>query len=284
MKKYKIYIEKKDFIVDEEIRNLTGTRTKKMAFIIKTKEKAILKYNKYLNCTELASEKIAYEIANVLGFNCARIELAKDINGIPAILNFYFLKKDNIHNDALYYLRKLGNSREEYHTLDNVLKLLKNQNGNMVYDFLKIMVFDSLIGEQDRHEENWGITKGLDNTIKLSPIYDNGCSLLRDQFANLDELLNNSEKMNNYINRSKSLIYDETGKRYKHFDLVSKLLNIYPQQMREIISTLKNLKNTDIEEIVTAIPENYLPEKHKKCIIIFIKKRRDILLDKLGDE
>ena len=67
MKKYKIYIEKKDFIVDEEIRNLTGTRTKKMAFIIKTKEKAILKYNKSLNCTELASEKIAYEIANVLG-------------------------------------------------------------------------------------------------------------------------------------------------------------------------------------------------------------------------
>ena len=52
MKKYKIYIEKKDFIVDEEIRNLTGTRTKKMAFIIKTKGKAILKYNKYLNCTE----------------------------------------------------------------------------------------------------------------------------------------------------------------------------------------------------------------------------------------
>ena len=125
MKKYKIYIEKKDFIVDEEIRNLTGTRTKKMAFIIKTKGKAILKYNKYLNCTELASEKIAYEISNVLGFNCARIELAKDINGIPAVLNFYFLKKDNIHNDALYYLRKLGNSREEYHTLDNVLKLLK---------------------------------------------------------------------------------------------------------------------------------------------------------------
>ena len=33
MKNYKIYSEKKDFTIDENVRNLTGTRTKKMVFM-----------------------------------------------------------------------------------------------------------------------------------------------------------------------------------------------------------------------------------------------------------
>lgn len=283
MKKYKVYYSKKDFIIDENVRNLTGTRTKKMVFMNRTKNKAMLKYNKYLNCTELASEKIAYEISKVLGFKCAKIELAKDENGTIAILNYYFLKKGMMHTDALYYLRKIGNNRSEYHNLKNILIFLEEQNKQLVNDFLKIMIFDSLIGEQDRHEENWGITKNQ-NGISLSPIYDNGCSLLRDQFSNLDKLLNDHEKMNNYIKKSTSLIYDEYGKRYKHFALIDKLLVIYPQQMKELIRKLNKLDDKKIEDIVNAMPEKYLSEKHKKCIIIFIQKRRDILLNKLGDE
>lgn len=145
-----------------------------------------------------------------------------------------------IHTDALYYLRKIGNNRSEYHNLKNILIFLEEQNKQLVNDFLKIMIFDSLIGEQDRHEENWGITKNQ-NGISLSPIYDNGCSLLRDQFSNLDKLLNDHEKMNNYIKKSTSLIYDEYGKRYKHFALIDKLLVIYPQQMKKLIRKLNKL-------------------------------------------
>jgi hypothetical protein len=283
MKNYKIYSEKKDFTIDENVRNLTGSRTKKMVFMNNDKSKAMIKYNKYLNCTELASEKIAYEIAKVLKFKCAKIELAIDKDGTLGILNYYFLKKGTVHSDALFYLRKMGNDRSEYHNLKNVLNFLEAQNKQVVNDFLKIMLFDSLIGEQDRHEENWGITKSL-NEVSLSPIYDNGCSLLRDQSTNLDELLHYPEKMNKYIQKSTSLIYDNYGKKYKHFALIDELLNIYPDQMKKIIKNLKKLNDKKVEDIVNAMPKNYLSEKHKKCIIIFIKKRRDILLSKLGDE
>ncbi len=41
------------------------------------------------------------------------------------------------------------------------------------------MVFDALIGEQDRHEENWRIIQ-IGNQYRISPLYDNGCSLLRN--------------------------------------------------------------------------------------------------------
>ena len=105
-KKYNVYKENIDFIVDETVKNLTGSRTKKLALVGKNKLKAMLKYNKYEGCTELASEKLSYEIAKFLNLKCARVELAKDSNNVPAILNYYFLNDIDEHMDALYFLRK----------------------------------------------------------------------------------------------------------------------------------------------------------------------------------
>lgn len=284
MKKYRVYKEKNDFVINDEVRNLTGSRTKRMAFMVKTKEKVIVKYNKYVNCTELASEKIAYEIAKKLGFDCARIELAEDMNGDQVILNYYFLKNDDIHNDAIFYLRKLGNDRKDYYTLNKILNFLKEENDKMIDDFLKIMVFDTLVGEQDRHEENWGISKDSKGNEQVSPIYDNGCCLLRDQYMNLDTLLNNSEKMQQYIKRSTTYIYNDECKRFKHFELIDELLKIFPDKMKKIIQKLTALTDNTITEIVEAVPNEYLSEKHKKCIIIFVKQRKEILLSKIeGD-
>jgi serine/threonine protein kinase HipA of HipAB toxin-antitoxin module len=39
--------------------------------------------------------------------------------------------------------------------------------------FIGIMIFDALVGETDRHEENWGILKYQDY-YQISPLYDNG--------------------------------------------------------------------------------------------------------------
>lgn len=44
---------------------------------IKNKEFAIFKYEKY-QCTEACSEKLSYEIAKLLRYKCAKIELARD--------------------------------------------------------------------------------------------------------------------------------------------------------------------------------------------------------------
>ena len=62
---------------------------------------------------------------------------------------------------------------------------------------MKILIFDALVGEQDRHEENWGIIR-KDGTYKLSPLYDNGDNLLRQFY---DESYNK-----NFIMEKKILI------------------------------------------------------------------------------
>lgn len=67
--KYKIYEEGTDFIFETiPDANTKGTRAKKIAIDINLRKTAYLKYEKY-NCSESCSEKMSYEIANVLGYH-----------------------------------------------------------------------------------------------------------------------------------------------------------------------------------------------------------------------
>lgn len=45
-----------------------------------------------------------------------------------------------------------------------------------IEDFLRMLIFDYLIGNSDRHQNNWGIILEKDK-MKWSPLYDNGSSL-----------------------------------------------------------------------------------------------------------
>ncbi len=79
MEKYEIKKVGKDFRFIPEINN-KGTREKRTALDSRG-NKVIFKYEMYdKSCSEACSEKLSYEIAKVLGYECAHIELALDEN------------------------------------------------------------------------------------------------------------------------------------------------------------------------------------------------------------
>ena len=43
-------------------------------------------------CSKACSEKLSYEIAKILGYECARIELAEDEHNNLGVLNYFFLR------------------------------------------------------------------------------------------------------------------------------------------------------------------------------------------------
>ena len=149
---------------------------------------------------------------------------------------------------------------------------------NLFYQFLKIMVFDALVGEQDRHEENWGIIRN-NGEYKLSPLYDNGCNLLREFYKqeNAEKYYNGLKDFEAYIRRSRTLICKKDGNKYKHFELIEELYNIYPNQIRKEIKNLEKLTDLKIENIVNRIPDDIITTKHKEYIIRYIKIRKQIL-------
>ena len=280
MKKYEIKKVGKDFKFIPEINN-KGTR-KKRTVLDNKGNKAFFKYEMYdKGCSEACSEKLSYEIAKILEYECAHIELALDENDEIGILNYLFVNlHEEEHIDAISYLKKNDEIRSQFYTLENIKKCLDMLNQDLFYQFLKIMVFDALVGEQDRHEENWGIMR-INGEYKISPLYDNGCNLLRE-FRKEDfaiKYYDGLKDFDTYINKSNTLIYKENGKKYKHFELIEYLYNIYPNQIRKEIINLEKLTDSKIEDIVNKMPDNIITIKHKEYIIRYIKTRKKILLD-----
>lgn len=281
MNKYGIKKVNSDFyfIQDEPI--LKGSRRKRLA-VSSDKEFAMFKYERddYI-CSEACSEKLAYEIAKVLDYDCAKIELATDNDGKIGVLNYYFSDRLKApHTDIVAYLNKNQSERKFYYTVSNIKSVLDDIDVELFKDFIKIMIFDALIGEQDRHEENWGITERQGRYF-ISPLYDNGDSLLREfkNEKNAEKYYNGIKNFDAYINRSKSIIYKEDNiSQYKHFELIQYLYNIYPQYVVSEINNLVKLTDEKITSLVSKIPNELLTNDHKKYIIMYLTKRRDILL------
>lgn len=143
------------------------------------------------------------------------------------------------------------------------------------------MIFDALVGEQDRHEENWGIQK-CDNVYKISPLYDNGCNLLRNfkDESYAEQYYNKKKDFDSYIRKSKTLVYKEDNKKqYKHFELIEFLYTEYKEIVHNEIIKLKKLEDDVIKIIVNKIPNNLLTSIHKEYIILYLIRRRNILLE-----
>ena len=287
MNKYLILKENIDFVSFNNIYGINkGTRKK---YLVKDKfgNIAMFKYEKdgYI-CSESCSEKLSCEIAKVLGYECANIELALDKDGNLGVLNYIFLDNDSSHIDVISYLNVNNVDRSKFYKISNIKNKLDELDVSLFRFFCRMMVFDALIGEQDRHEENWGITI-RNKSYKISPLYDNGCSLLREfrnqDFANL--FYNNVKDFNSYINKSKTYIYKEdSNKRYKHFELIKYLKNLCEDDIRREIFNLNKLSNDVIDSLIERIPDDLLTEFHKKYIIMYLKKRRDILLEMIKEE
>ena len=88
MEKYDIKEVGQDFKFLQNDPIVRGSR-KKLLTINKNNELAMFKYERedYV-CSEACSEKIAYELAKTLGFECAKIDLAHDSAGKIGVLNY----------------------------------------------------------------------------------------------------------------------------------------------------------------------------------------------------
>lgn len=279
MIKYNIKRPNKDFIFIPEINN-KGSRTKKTVLDMRTKRKAIFKYQKY-NCSEACSEKLSCEIAKVLEYDCAKIELAVDAEGNLGILNYLFVNlNEEEHMDAIAYIKKEKEERKEFYTLKNIKKCLDELDKNLFFQFLKIIIFDALVEEQDRHEENWGIIT-RNGQYKISPLYDNGCNLLREFYNQevADKYYSGDRDFEAYIRRSKTAVYKEDGKKYGHFELIKELYKIYPKQIKVEIENIKKLDDDKIDNIINKIPNKIINEKHKEYIKKYLKIRKRILIE-----
>lgn len=107
----------------------------------------------------------------------------------------------------------------------------------------KMLLLDALIGNTDRHQENWEVVSYFDlndfNKNNLSPAFDNGTAMGYEVLEHKipSRIQNIHAYMNKGIHHMRWEISD--AKQIGHFDLLQKLITTYPQTqevMAEILS------------------------------------------------
>lgn len=92
--------------------------------------------------------------------------------------------------------------------------------------FWNMFIIDCLIGNEDRHNGNWGFLKDIKNeNLTFAPIYDCG-SCLFSVYTDEDmkECLENNTKMQDCIKNTSSAIRDD-GAKIKYFEFITSLKN-----------------------------------------------------------
>ncbi len=244
------------------------------------------------------SEKLFSEIANYLGFNCVKTDFIIDEKGRFGIASYDYGKNgfleisgDDLYTKAVIKLPEKNKNRgidANYH-YEDILKILYfyGKDYSLIIDFNKIMIMDALMGEGDRHYENWSVGS-CENNYMLFPMYDNSCCLLHS-FREKEVLINqiNKYSLEHYSNRSLSKI-KINKRKIKHFDFIKFLLENLPSIPRKEliidIQKLSRLTNEYICNLVNKIPDCLCTNEHKFLIIEYIKHRRDYLLSLIGGD
>ena len=149
------------------------------------------------------AERIAYGVARVLGIPAAPVELAvertPDEIRCGTVCHSVLREEESLVNgDEL--MGEIGirvsRSRRELYTVEAVFDALENVLppaqigvGLSAWDvFVGYLVLDALIGNTDRHEENWSAIKpsDVDADRRLSPTFDHASSL-GFQLSDLDK-------------------------------------------------------------------------------------------------
>ncbi|MUJ22015.1 HipA domain-containing protein [Aliivibrio fischeri] len=247
------------------------------------------------------SEKVACEIARKLGIPHAEYDLAIN-NGEYGIRSENFITPGDtltFGNSLIEHVvtKILGEALEKgqrSQTISRVFAILRHlvvappkgwKTTDHIIDaydvFIGYVMFDALISNQDRHNENWAMVTDKDGNVSLSPSFDHAASLGRNESDEKRQVrLTTKDKGQNvetYVGKCKSYFYLE-GNRLKTVKAFTYFASMSPDAGLEWLDRLNNLDRNHIKDILSAIPTQIMSDISKEfCLAMFTENRTKLL-------
>ncbi|WP_293023072.1 MULTISPECIES: HipA domain-containing protein [unclassified Moorena] len=237
-------------------------------------KKCLFKYPRQ-NTGEDWSEKVAFELCNLLDIPAARYELAETADGNKGVITVNFLGEGEtlVHgNEVLSGINPdypaLVTQKAYQHTIEVVMEAIREKSVNFppswtVPDgftdardlFVGYLLLDAWIGNGDRHHENWGfvLPKTSQTGIYLAPTYDHASCLGRE----LSDTKRQHKSVESYVNRCPSAFYlnENEKKPLKTFELFEYVNTHYPKASQEWLNRLEQISEQQINSTLQAFPD-----------------------------
>lgn len=234
------------------------------------------------------AEKIAAEIAKELDILHARVELAL-FEGVQGSATESFARdgRELYHGNQVLAGQVLGYDKtkkwhQSSHTLANIFTALDRVFRSTEaataakQRICGYLILDALIGNTDRHHENWGIL--VERTARampsiVAPSFDHASSLgreLRDDTQGKCRLrILKEDRLETYAENAPGAIYwDESdGRAPSPLELVRRAAKMYPELFRPHFEQIDKLKEDDLKRAVTRIPADWMSDLARQFAI-----------------
>lgn len=238
---------------------------------------------------ENVSEKIAELIAEELKLPHARIGIGS-YQGEMGCLSYNILKNNQIMSEGVSYISRKypqydsesGKDMEtgKYYSLEMILDSLGCDE--LKNNFFRIVIFDFIIGNSDRHSSNWAIIKNKSGNETLAPLYDNGsslCALICED--DIDSYLGNDKMRFHSLvdSKSRTLVrIDANSKKIPtHKCVIEYLHDKYYKETKDFVEeALRILNEQKIENILRKV-KKYVSLKRIELLRRYLLEKMNIL-------
>ena len=241
------------------------------------------------NTGEHWAEKLVAEVAKILEIPCAPAELAT-FGGIQgaAIENvvpegYELIPGNEVLEGMIAPAKNVTlNFHMADHTLENIMLVLDrafettSEVQKNKLRFTQYLVLDAVVGNTDRHSENWGMLRIKDSAPfyrSLSPSYDHGSSLGCELTDERRGELMAMNRVGDYVERGRGQIFRAISRRRRPspVQLVVTAIQDFPNLFRRPIEKLSDLNPSSIGLIVDSVPDEYMTQTAKEFSVSFMR-------------
>lgn len=247
-----------------------------------------------ITTTEHISEHLASIIGKSLGIQTAEVDLGIYKNRVGSISYLVNGKNEYVIEGLQFILNKFPNYDKDnlidkdsggHYCLEYILSISNDQKWK---DFvIKMVLFDFLIGNGDRHQNNWAVLVGykeheLELYTQLCPLYDNGfslCCYIKEEDVS-DYMGKDINRFNALVDsKSKSIIriHPFDKQRPTHREMVTYLIGNHSEALEYARELLSRFVCNNVAEYIDYYPDVLLSHEKKELIKHFLLGKYSVL-------
>jgi len=247
---------------------------------------------------ESIMEQLLTDLGKLYGLSIADSTLAI-ASGQLRFLSRYFLEKDErlMHGAEIYaaYLNEDISFVDEIEseqlssvfftvnfTYESFKSLFQSNYDELFCDLIRMLTFDALTGNNDRHFYNWGVVTDIQNIKppRFAPIYDTARALFWNfSDSKIENFTEQKERILKYGTRSKPKMGIERRNNLNHFQFIQEIFERFPDHRHFVTSLIERVSKINESQLIDTEYRYLLSKSRRRLIVDCLYFRKVALLE-----